>query len=36
MISARNSLMPPPVEPVLGITQLRNSIHIEAKMGHSE
>ena len=36
MISARNSLMPPPVEPVLGITQLRNSIHIAANTGHSE
>ena len=36
MISARNSLMPPPVEPVLGITQLRNSIHIAANIGHSE
>src|SRR5690242_7884401 len=36
MISARNSLMPPPVEPLLHTTQLRNSIHIDANIGHRE
>ena len=36
MISERNILMPPPVEPVHDTTQLRNRIHIEANTGHSE
>ena len=30
----RTILMPPPVEPELTATQLRNSIHIGAKIGH--
>ena len=33
---AQNSLMPPPVEPVLGTTQLRNSMNMGTNSGQRE